>query len=91
MKHQAAVVQGQFASLAETVSKFLRYLQTDGTVLLVRRKAKSVPPDLCARVYVDRISWVDTVLLNLVLQIAFRLTVTISRYRRCAFLTLVPL
>ena len=61
-------------------------VQTGETALLVRRKTKSLPPDLCAKGQVERISWVDTVLLNLVLQIAFRLTVTISRCCKDALL-----
>ena len=54
-------------------------IATGNQELLIRRKGKSIPADLTAREQVERISWVDTVLLNLVLQIAFRLSVTISR------------
>ena len=48
-------------------------------MLLVRRKAKAIPADLCSKGKAGCISWADTVLLNLVLQIAFQLTVTVSR------------
>ena len=46
--------------------------------MFVRRKSKALPVDLCiGSPQSERVSWVDSLMLNLVLQTAFRLTCSV--------------